>query len=47
MTMAMYRRERLFHHGGQQREIQRHLTLGGGGNCLQVYFDFDKANSRW
>jgi hypothetical protein len=46
MTMAMYGRERLFHHGGQHREIQRHLTLGGGGICLQVCFDFDEANHK-
>ena len=46
MTMAMHGHERLFHHGGRRREIQRHLTLGGGGNCLQVYFDFDEANRK-
>ena len=44
ITMAMYGRERLFHHCGRSREIQRHLTLGGGGNCLQLYFDFDDMN---
>ncbi len=46
MTMAMYGRERLFHDGDRRREIERHLTLGGGGNCLQVYFDFDEANRK-
>jgi hypothetical protein len=44
MTMAIHGRERLFHHGGKSREIQRHLTLGGGGNCLQIYFEFEEAN---
>jgi hypothetical protein len=43
MTMAMYGQERLFHDGNLRREIQRHLTLGGRGNCLQVYFDFDES----
>ena len=42
MTMAMYGQERIFQGPGQRREIQRHLTLGGGGNCLQLYFDFDE-----
>jgi hypothetical protein len=46
MTMAMYGHERLFHDGEHRREIQRHLTLGGGGNCLQVYFDFDESNGK-
>jgi hypothetical protein len=46
MTMAMYGQQRLFHDGAQRREIQRHLTLGGRGNCLQVYFDFDEANGK-
>jgi hypothetical protein len=42
MTMAMYGQERVF----QGREIQRHLTLGGGGNCMQVYFEFDEVRQK-
>ena len=46
MTMAMYGHERVFQGPDQRREIQRHLTLGGGGNCLQVYFEFDEARKK-
>ena len=46
MTMAMYGHERVFQGDGQRREIQRHLTLGGGGSCVQVYFDFDEARKK-
>ena len=42
MTMAMHGQERVF----QGREIQRHLTLGGGGNCVQIYFEFDESRQR-
>lgn len=45
-TMAMYGHERVFQCNGTRREIQRHLTLGGGGNCLQIYFDFDETQRK-
>ncbi len=47
-TLSMYGDERVFHHGEQSRQMQRHLTLGGGdtNNCLQIYFDFDDASQR-
>jgi hypothetical protein len=42
-TLRLYGAERVFHHDGATRQMQRHLTLGGGdtNNCLQIYFDFD------
>jgi hypothetical protein len=42
-TLGLYGAERVFHHGEQSRQMQRHLTLGGGAttNCLQIYFEFD------
>jgi hypothetical protein len=46
MTMAMYGHERIFHCRGRKREIQRHLTLGGGRNCIQIYFDFDETSGK-
>ena len=46
ITMAMYGHERKFQGPAQRREIQRHLTLGGGGNCLQLYFDFDEVRRK-
>ncbi len=48
MTMNRFGDERIFHHHNQSRQMQRHLTLGGGttNNCLQIYFDFDDANRR-
>jgi hypothetical protein len=47
-TLNLYGAERIFHHGEQSRQMQRHLTLGGGdtNNCLQIYFDFDDASQR-
>jgi hypothetical protein len=47
-TLHLYGAERVFHHGEQSRQMQRHLTLGGGdtNNCLQIYFDFDDASRR-
>jgi hypothetical protein len=47
-TLGLFGAERVFHHGGQSRQMQRHLTLGGGttNNCLQIYFDFDDAAQR-
>jgi hypothetical protein len=33
MTMAMYGHERVFQCRGRKREIQRHLTLGGGATA--------------
>jgi hypothetical protein len=48
MTMNLYGEERTFRHGTQSRQMQRHLTLGGGttNNCLQIYFEFDDAARR-
>lgn len=46
MTMAMYGQERVFQCRGRKREIQRHLTLGGGRNCIQIYFDFDVTSRK-
>lgn len=42
-TLRLYGAERVFHHDGQSRQMQRHLTLGGGdtNNCVQIYFDFN------
>lgn len=47
-TLHLYGNERVFHHEDQSRQMQRHLTLGGGdtNNCLQIYFDFDDAAQR-
>lgn len=47
-TMSLFGGERVFHHRGQSRQMQRHLTLGGGNTnrCLQIYFDFDDATQR-
>jgi hypothetical protein len=47
-TMGMYGADRVFHHGPMSRQMQRHLTLGGGqtNNCLQIYFDFDDEARR-
>ena len=47
-TLGIFGAERVFHRGGQSRQMQRHLTLGGGttNNCLQLYFDFDNATQR-
>ncbi len=47
-TLRLYGAERVFHHHEQSRQMQRHLTLGGGdtNNCLQIYFDFDDASQR-
>jgi hypothetical protein len=47
-TLHLYGAERVFHHQDQSRQMQRHLTLGGGdtNNCLQIYFDFDDASRR-
>jgi hypothetical protein len=47
-TLHLYGSERVFHHEGESRQMQRHLTLGGGdtNNCLQIYFDFDDAARR-
>jgi predicted nucleic acid-binding Zn-ribbon protein len=48
-TMSMYGEQRVFHHLGKSRQMQRHLTLSGGGetsNCLQIYFDFDEESER-
>jgi hypothetical protein len=46
MTMAMYGHERVFQCHGKKREIQRHVTLGGGNNCIQIYFDFEETNRK-
>lgn len=42
-TMNEFGQDRIFTHEGEQREIQRHVTLGGGDrvNCLQIYFEPD------
>lgn len=47
-TLHLYGAERVFHHKDESRQMQRHLTLGGGdtNNCLQIYFDFDDASRR-
>jgi hypothetical protein len=47
-TLGLFGAERVFHHRGQSRQMQRHLTLGGGttNNCLQIYFEFDEAARR-
>lgn len=44
-TLGHFGSERVFHHQGQSRQMQRHLTLGGGqtSNCLQIYFEFDNG----
>jgi hypothetical protein len=47
-TLSLFGAERVFHHRGQSRQMQRHLTLGGGttNNCLQIYFEFDDTTRR-
>lgn len=47
-TLARYGDERIFHHHNESRQMQRHLTLGGGqrNNCLQIYFEFDDVTRR-
>jgi hypothetical protein len=47
-TLSLYGAQRVFHHGERSRQMQRHLTLGGGttNNCLQIYFDFDDDSRR-
>ena len=47
-TLNLYGAERVFHDREHSRQMQRHLTLGGGetNNCLQIYFDFDDAERR-
>jgi hypothetical protein len=47
-TMSLYGQQRTFRHRGQGRQMQRHLTLGGGqtNNCLQIYFEFDDERRR-
>lgn len=47
-TMRMYGDERTFHNGNDNRQMQRHLTLGGGdtNNCAVIYFDFDDETQR-
>jgi hypothetical protein len=47
-TRSLFGAERVFHHRGQTRRMERHLTLGGGqtNNCLQIYFDFDDPAGR-
>jgi hypothetical protein len=47
-TMSLYGSHRIFRHLEQSRQMQRHLTLGGGetSNCLQIYFDFDESSHR-
>lgn len=47
-TLRLYGAERVFHHHEQSRQMQRHLTLGGGQttNCLQIYFEFDDGTQR-
>jgi hypothetical protein len=44
-TMNLYGEERQFHHNGTRREMERHLTLGGGSrqDCIQIYFDPDEG----
>jgi hypothetical protein len=47
-TLHLHGDERVFHHHNDSRQMQRHLTLGGGdtNNCLQIYFDFDDVAQR-
>jgi hypothetical protein len=47
-TVSFYGSERVFHHHQESRQMQRHLTLGGGttNNCLQIYFEFDERARR-
>jgi hypothetical protein len=47
-TLRLYGDERVFHHHNESRQMQRHLTLGGGdtNNCIVIYFDFDDATQR-
>jgi hypothetical protein len=46
-TRSLFGEERVFHHGGESRQMQRHLTLGGTtNNCLQIYFEFDEPTQR-
>lgn len=48
-TMSLYGAERVFRNGGLSRQMQRHLTLGRGGqtnNCLQIYFEFEEGTER-
>jgi hypothetical protein len=47
-TLGLFGADRVFHHQGQSRQMQRHLTLGGGAtnNCLQIYFELDDASDR-
>jgi hypothetical protein len=43
-TMDLYGDQRRFTHKGKQREMQKHLTLGGGDrtNCVQIYFEAEE-----
>ena len=47
-TMSQYGLTRVFRHQGLERQMQRHLTFGGGETnlCLQIYFDFDDIAER-
>lgn len=48
-TLSLYGADRVFRHGRLSLQMQRHLTLGRGGqtnNCLQIYFEFDHESER-
>jgi hypothetical protein len=42
-TLTMHGKERIFKNDGAQKQMLKHLTLGGGDrvNCLQIYFEPD------
>jgi len=44
-TMNMHGEHRIFKNDGERREMQRHITLGGGSrkHCIQIYFLPDKS----
>lgn len=38
-TMDRYGEHRSFTTAGRRMPMQKHVTLGGGGNCIQIYFE--------
>lgn len=47
-TSTKFKRSRTFTDHGDTKNIERHLTLGGGDkvNCLQIYFDLDDSQEK-
>lgn len=48
-TMNMHGDKRRFHDGGDEREMQKHLTIAKNNpsDCVQIYFDVDEENGRF